>query len=113
MWYERAAGQDYPAGKNALAFMYARGLGVEKDEARAIALYREAAGKGDADAMFNLGILLEDGRGARADVAEAFRLYRAAAEKGHEGARRILERSGSAPGTGDFLDSFKRFGAAR
>ncbi len=50
--------------------------------------------KGDAGAMFNLGVCYDNGEGVAKDLKEAVRWYRAAADKGHADAKKALERLG-------------------
>ena len=45
--------------------MYANGVGVERDDALAIAWYGKAAGQGHALAQRNLDAMLSAGRGAK------------------------------------------------
>jgi hypothetical protein len=66
-----------------LGSMYAKGLGVAKDDAEALRLYRLAADQGHADAQFNLGVIYAEGQGVAQDDAEAVQLYRLAADQGH------------------------------
>ena len=47
------------------------GKGVEKDEAKAAALYEQAAFAGDGPAQNNLGQLYRDGRGVAQDLQQA------------------------------------------
>jgi hypothetical protein len=65
---------------------------VEQDKAEAVKWYRMAAEKGEAKAMFNLGLSYEYGDGVKQDHAEAVKWYRKAAEKGNQKAIRALER---------------------
>ncbi len=53
------------------------------DHAGAVAIWRNLAVKGDADAAFNLGQAFRLGRGVPADSAQAKRWFEAAANKGH------------------------------
>ena len=53
------------------------------DHAGAVAIWRNLADKGDADAAFNLGQAFRLGRGVPADSAQAKRWFEAAANKGH------------------------------
>ncbi len=53
------------------------------DFARAVAEWKAPAGKGDADAMFNLAQAYRLGRGVPQDVKQAEMLYARAAAKGH------------------------------
>ncbi len=71
------------AGKSAaqrnLGVMYDRGVGVERDPARAAQWLRSAAESGNRDAAFQLGAMYENGRGVAADAARAVSWYRRAA----------------------------------
>lgn len=53
------------------------------DHAGAVAIWRNLAEKGDADAAFNLGQAFRLGRGVPADSAQAKRWFELAANKGH------------------------------
>ena len=53
------------------------------DHAGAVAIWRNLAEKGDADAAFNLGQAFRLGRGVPADSAQAKRWFEMAASKGH------------------------------
>jgi hypothetical protein len=54
----------------------------EEEEAEAISMYRLAAAKGDADAMFNLGICYRRGEGVEKDVLASYRWFQLAANQG-------------------------------
>ncbi|KPF67198.1 hypothetical protein IP84_13690 [beta proteobacterium AAP99] len=56
--YERAAKQKHGPSINNLGALYAEGLGVPRDPARAVASYREAAQLGSADGMVNLALAI-------------------------------------------------------
>lgn len=47
-WYQAAAEQGYAEAKQELGYLYEQGLGVERDELKALNLQREASGLGDA-----------------------------------------------------------------
>ncbi len=67
-----------------LIFELARILdATNSDAVRAAQLYQQAADKGWAVAMVNLGSLYEDGNGVKSDLAAAAKWYLAAAEKGN------------------------------
>ena len=51
-----------------------------------VEFYRKAAEKGDAEAMFNLGVMYAKGRGVGKDEKKAVEWYQKAADKGHAGA---------------------------
>jgi TPR repeat protein len=63
-------------------FTYQNGLGVAKDEAEAVRLYRLAADLGHARAQYSLAIMFANGRGVAKNGAEAERLFRLAADQG-------------------------------
>ena len=46
-----------------VAVMYAKGLGVTKNDVEAVKWYKKAAEQGDANAQANLGLMYENGRG--------------------------------------------------
>jgi hypothetical protein len=46
-WYQKAADQGYAEAKQELGYLYELGLGVEKDELKALNLQRDASGLGD------------------------------------------------------------------
>jgi TPR repeat protein len=73
----KAADELYQKG-----YRHLLGQGVPQDDAEAAKWFKQAAAKGHAAAMNNLGCLHQGGRGVPQDHAEARRLYRAAAEAG-------------------------------
>ena len=79
---EAAAAGGRPSAKSLLGWLYAQGVGKERDIARALALYKEAAAAGDLAARNNLGELYETGRGVKQDARRAVDLYREAAAEG-------------------------------
>ena len=56
---------------------------VERALRQAHRYFKEAAGKGDANGLYNLGMCLWRGLGVERDPQAAFNTFRAAAEKGH------------------------------
>lgn len=65
-----------------LAVMYAEGKGVERDHAKAYALYNQAAQKDYAPAQYNLGNQYASGEGVAQDYAKAEFWWTKAAERG-------------------------------
>ena len=63
--------------------MLRHGRGVDKDEARAIALYRMACEFGEADTCHAAGLAYETGSGVPVNGDEAARLFRRACQLGH------------------------------
>ena len=81
MTYDAANKGDVTAMSN-LAFMYAKGIGVEKDELEAIQWYKRAGEQGHLTSQFNLGVIYAKGRGVNQDYGESFKWYKMAAQQG-------------------------------
>lgn len=64
------------------AYRYEHGIGVPRDYARAIALYRDADRAGDVRATVNLGVMEVQGRGSAVSPSSAFSLFAKAAKAG-------------------------------
>jgi TPR repeat protein len=62
-----------------LGVMYDRGVGVQRDPAKAAEWLRTAAESGSRDAAYQLGAMYENGRGVAQDDAQAVSWYRKAA----------------------------------
>src|SRR5262249_52466826 len=58
------------------------GYGFPKDAAESLRLHREAAARGNADAMFEIYVLQSTGQGTEKDEAAALEWCKKAAEKG-------------------------------
>ena len=83
-WYAKASKLGKTKAQLALAKLYLRGQGVERDFAKAAALFRDAAARGrDADAQYALAVMLEQGMGTAKNQKEALAWYRRAAKTGH------------------------------
>ena len=67
-----------------IGYMLSQGLGVEKNEKKAIRWYEKASLEGDSDAQYNLGSMYERGRGTKQDYQKAFEWYSKSAEQGNE-----------------------------
>ncbi len=76
------------------ASAYENGEGVERDGARAAALYCKAARLGDAQSQYNLGWMYSHGRGVERNDATAAFFFHAAAEQGLPQAVRMLSTVG-------------------
>lgn len=66
-----------------LGILYQNGLGVPKDDARAVSFYRKACEDGDALGCNNLGWMYDQARGVTQDAGRAVELYRKACDDGH------------------------------
>ena len=70
-----------PKSMALLAELYANGLGVPKDDAKAVEWYKRAADRGDREAMFQLGVFRFSGRGGQRVISiEAAKLFRRGGE---------------------------------
>ena len=100
------------SAQNDLAVCYARGEGVTKDLAKAIALWNKAADAGNAIAMSNLALNYESGNGVPKDSVMAFNLFLKAAEKGYSWAQQhvgLYYYYGRAGVKKDYAESLKWF----
>ena len=77
-WAEKGAkkGDDY--AQNVMGYKYMEGVGVEKDEKKAILLWLKAARKQNESAALNLGESYKKGIGVERDLKESLRWYRLA-----------------------------------
>ncbi len=63
------------AGCANLAFLYATGKFVTRNDRRATELYDKACDLGDPQGCYNVALMVEDGRGAAKDIVRAARKY--------------------------------------
>lgn len=76
--------------QSSLAFMYAKGINVEKNECEAALWYCKAAEQGHINSQFNLGVMYAKGRGVEQNYNEAFKWYKKAAEQDDTSAQATL-----------------------
>ena len=91
-WFQTAAMQGggmQPMAKNNLAVMFAQGLGVKKDEAKAVKLFNEVIDLQkkkvhicNVKTIRNLGYMYENGLGVPKDTAQAYGYYAVATRLG-------------------------------
>ena len=75
-----------------LAMMYLKGDGVEKDEAKAFELLKDASDSGDSAAMLQLGFMYRDGTFVENDV-NMYRFYvRMSADRGNRDASELVRK---------------------
>ena len=79
---ERACELGSGAGCAHLAFFYATGTLVPRDDRRATPLYVKGCELGDARSCYNVGLMADEGRGMTRDVARAVAAYDDACETG-------------------------------
>jgi uncharacterized protein len=82
----KRAQQNDPAAMTLLGELYAQGLGVPRNDAKAADWYKLAAGKGDRNAMFALAMFKLEGRAGPKNPDEAAHLLSDAAKLGHPAA---------------------------
>ncbi len=70
------------SAQSKLAFMYAKGIHTEKDEAAAIKWFKEAAKNNHLNAQYNLGLMYAKGKGVEQNYQEALKWYLLAAGQG-------------------------------
>ena len=75
---QKAAEQGGAEAQSNLGFMYVKGQGVPKDEAKAVHWWTKAAEQGDAVAQNNLGVMYAKGQGVPKDEAKAAQLFQKA-----------------------------------
>lgn len=73
---------DYPSGMYHLAELYSRGLGVPKDQQKAIELFERASKQDFTDATFALAVIYKYGNGVKSNATKSLDLFTIAAEKG-------------------------------
>lgn len=73
-----------------IGVMYERGIGVEKDQAKAAEWYEKSAWQGYMDAQYNLALMYASGRGVDKDLDRAMIWLAKAARQGDKEARKVL-----------------------
>lgn len=81
LWYERSATQGFVYGINAVAVYYLKGMAVERDTGKAIALL-ESIAEELPTAKANLGHIYLEGQGCPQDIGKGLGLLRQAADSG-------------------------------
>ena len=76
-----------PPSMTLLGELYANGLGVPRDDAKAADWYKLAAARGDRNAMFALGLFAVQGRAGPRDRAQSAKWLAEAAKLGHPASR--------------------------
>ena len=94
--FRQAANEGYAEAMTYLGYMYRRGLGVRRDDAKAAVFYQQAISTGgktllSSAAYNNLGVLYMKGEGVAQDIAKAKKLFlEAIAIDGSEDSKRHL-----------------------
>ncbi len=77
--FQLAAAKDDPYAQNAIGSLYAQGLGVQRNDKRAVDWFFKAQALGHAEAAANLAAMYEAGLGLPRDADAALKYYREAA----------------------------------
>ena len=80
IWYSKAADQGNAEAQAMVGILYARGLGVERNDAQALQWFFKAANHGSARALSLLGDMYSGGRGVQKDDEKAADFYSRAAQ---------------------------------
>lgn len=78
---ETLANQNIANAQTDLGYLYEKGIGVERDYAKALFLYNKAAKQGFASAQHHLGVMYENGQGVDQNYTKAFEWYSKAANQ--------------------------------
>jgi serine/threonine protein kinase len=81
--YDQACAGGNPVACRQLARMFTLGLGVARDDSRAVTLYTKACDAGNAEGCMNLGVRYMNGRGVAKDDAQATTLFTKACDAGN------------------------------
>ena len=90
-WYRKAAEQGLAKAQFTLGSLYARGQGIQQDDAKAVKWFRKAAEQGNAEAQYAFGALYASGRGVPQDYVLAHIWANLAASQGNKGARELRD----------------------
>jgi TPR repeat protein len=102
-----------PAAQTLAAEIYARGLGVQRDEKKAAELYGKAAAQGVPAAQFQYALYLMEGRVLPKDEKRAAELMKAAADAGNRlaafnYAQMLVEKDDSTEGMEKAYDYYEK-----
>lgn len=81
-WYYKAAESGNAEAQGRLGYLFAEGKGVQRDFAKAVALFQQGAAQGNAIALYRLAGMYVTGRGVPKDGIKSNELIKEAAAKG-------------------------------
>lgn len=90
LWLPMAEAGDADA-QNALGTIYYLGLGVRRNDSKALQWFEKAARQGHPGAQRNVGMMYVDGRGAEQDYLTAYMWFYAADKQGNTGADTYID----------------------
>jgi len=80
-FFQKSCDNDNAEACYNLANMYDSGLGIYKDDQKAVMLFTKACDGGFIDSCYNLGMMYDSGEGVTKDVVKAFTLFYKTCEK--------------------------------
>ena len=93
-WYRKSAEQGFPLAQIKMGGCYQYGIGVVKDESKALEWYHKAADQGDAQAQMILGSIYFNGEcGVTKNREKGIQWLRMSAEKGNAAAQFFLKHN--------------------
>lgn len=101
--FQKAADKGIVDAFHRLGFFYYNGLGVTKDESKAIDYFQRAAENGHIKAIFNLIYCYTHGKGVQQNWGKVIEYYKMAANLGNIAARKWLECAYGNKFCNDFL----------
>jgi TPR repeat protein len=84
--WQQLADKDDVISRTRLAWLYEKGLGVERNLKHAAVLCRQSAENGDADAQYALAVMLRTGKGQVKNLKESQLWLQKSAAQGHKAA---------------------------
>lgn len=93
--WEALKSYDEPKAYLGLGKLYARGLGVQKDEKKALLYFMKAAEQANKQAQYEIARAYEKGRGVNQDIDKAQQWYAISAAQGYQQAQESLSRLNS------------------
>lgn len=87
-WYQKSAYQGNSDAQSSLGNMYLHGMGITKDESKAVYWYQKAADHefGAQEDQYTLGYMYENGVGVAKNITKAVYWYQKAADQGNANA---------------------------
>jgi TPR repeat protein len=111
-WFKKGADLGEVHCQGELGWIYANGIGAQRDYAEAVKWYRAAADQGDPVGAYGLGVRYLEGQGITRDVSQAMYWFGKAADAGHADAAYDLgailaNQIPGRPGPPDFASAAK------
>jgi TPR repeat protein len=95
-YYLEAANMGSAEAQCSLGYLYANGLGTERNYEKAFEYYSKAAEQGSAEALYYIGCLYEGGLGVEKNIDKALEYYERASKNGYPDAKRRYQEASEA-----------------